>query len=435
MLPQLLKEKFGYETVMVGKWHLGMVSEAYLPQSRGFDRFFGYYNGVQDYWGHFNDEAFGVWGASLHENDTPVYSSTGTYSSELFLSAAKGYISDFARNASGAATPAELRTASASASATSRSHSAANAASAARGWSHRTTRPLFMYFALQSIHSANNKHLQAAQHRQSGRRGGATAGHQRLVRLHLKAWGYPMHSGGEAHRLRSHREAATLAQSHAQVAIFAAFDHPGAAGGARRVRRHRAHPLRPVRPPRRGARPGRRAAVRGAQGAPADGRRDDHGPRRRGGRAARRARGLRPVERHAARLHDRQRRTVRRHTLLSCRSSRPTRPPTHPPTHQSTISPACSTRMRACVPSCAHPASLASRRPSPRDAAGSTASTPTRRRTGPCAAARPTTSRAACAASASCTAPASAISPARRRRENGRLGVGEEGVAGQRGPL
>ena len=60
MLPQLLKQEFGYETVMVGKWHLGMVSEAYLPQSRGFDRFFGYYNGVQDYWGHFNDEAFGV---------------------------------------------------------------------------------------------------------------------------------------------------------------------------------------------------------------------------------------------------------------------------------------------------------------------------------------------------------------------------------------
>lgn len=129
----------------VGKWHLGMVSEAYLPQSRGFDRFFGYYNGVQDYWGHFNDEAFGVWGASLHRDDTPVYTSTGTYSSELFLSAAKGYIADFAKNAS-AATSAELR-----------------AASGSKGWSHRTTRPLFMYFALQSIHSANNKYLQAPQ--------------------------------------------------------------------------------------------------------------------------------------------------------------------------------------------------------------------------------------------------------------------------------
>ena len=36
-----------------------------------------------------------------------------------------------------------------------------------------------------------------------------------------------MHSGGEAQRLRSHREAAPLTQSHAQDADSAAIDHPG----------------------------------------------------------------------------------------------------------------------------------------------------------------------------------------------------------------
>ena len=47
ILPERLKAA-GYATAMVGKWHLGMRSRAYLPQHRGFDRFYGYYTGVQD---------------------------------------------------------------------------------------------------------------------------------------------------------------------------------------------------------------------------------------------------------------------------------------------------------------------------------------------------------------------------------------------------
>ena len=42
-------------------------------------------------------------------------------------------------------------------------------------------------------------------HGRNGRLGGATAGHQRLVRVHLKAWGCSTHSGGGAQQLRSHR--------------------------------------------------------------------------------------------------------------------------------------------------------------------------------------------------------------------------------------
>jgi arylsulfatase I/J len=40
----------GYRTYMVGKWHLGMSSYARTPTYRGFDYFYGYYNGFVDYW-------------------------------------------------------------------------------------------------------------------------------------------------------------------------------------------------------------------------------------------------------------------------------------------------------------------------------------------------------------------------------------------------
>ena len=151
LLPQLLKEHFGYHTIMVGKWHLGFVSPAFLPQQRGFDRFFGYYTGVQDYWGHFDDETFGLWGASMHEDDGPVYSSTGSYTSELFLATAQKYIAEYAKNTSVGTPPAAAQATGASAARRAGADGAALIA------------PLFIYFALQSIHSANNKHLQAPQ--------------------------------------------------------------------------------------------------------------------------------------------------------------------------------------------------------------------------------------------------------------------------------
>jgi arylsulfatase A-like enzyme len=39
-LPQALKEA-GYQTSMVGKWHLGHADKKYWPQNRGFDHFYG----------------------------------------------------------------------------------------------------------------------------------------------------------------------------------------------------------------------------------------------------------------------------------------------------------------------------------------------------------------------------------------------------------
>ena len=40
----------GYATALIGKWHNGAYCQDYLPNRRGFDLFFGFPNGGQDYW-------------------------------------------------------------------------------------------------------------------------------------------------------------------------------------------------------------------------------------------------------------------------------------------------------------------------------------------------------------------------------------------------
>ena len=65
-LAQELKSA-GYRTYMVGKWHLGFSSAAQLPTTRGFDSFYGYYNGFVDYWTKFYGTHL-----DLHDNDEIV---------------------------------------------------------------------------------------------------------------------------------------------------------------------------------------------------------------------------------------------------------------------------------------------------------------------------------------------------------------------------
>ena len=57
LLPQRLKEA-GYETALVGKWHLGASARAYLPTQRGFDHQYGHYCGAIDYFAHDRDGGF-----------------------------------------------------------------------------------------------------------------------------------------------------------------------------------------------------------------------------------------------------------------------------------------------------------------------------------------------------------------------------------------
>lgn len=67
-LAEALKEA-GYRTALCGKWHLGYVREAYLPQNRGFDHQYGLYLGTVDYWEH-THARFG--GRDWHRNGRDV---------------------------------------------------------------------------------------------------------------------------------------------------------------------------------------------------------------------------------------------------------------------------------------------------------------------------------------------------------------------------
>lgn len=51
IMPEYFKE-LGYQTVMVGKWHLGIGNTDYWPVSRGFDYFYGFLGGWVDFYTH-----------------------------------------------------------------------------------------------------------------------------------------------------------------------------------------------------------------------------------------------------------------------------------------------------------------------------------------------------------------------------------------------
>nr|WP_294905763.1 sulfatase-like hydrolase/transferase [uncultured Lacibacter sp.] len=63
-----LVKKAGYETALIGKWHLG-IGHSFHPLDNGFDYFFGIYTGAADYLSHRGNGG----GHDLYENRTPVY--------------------------------------------------------------------------------------------------------------------------------------------------------------------------------------------------------------------------------------------------------------------------------------------------------------------------------------------------------------------------
>ncbi|XP_065315408.1 arylsulfatase B-like [Gordionus sp. m RMFG-2023] len=87
LLPSRLK-RLGYSTHMIGKWHLGFCNKKFVPNSRGFDSFFGYYLGGQNHIYHNTsgvlDNGTRFSGYDFHNNYEPYPQAIGLYSSEIY---------------------------------------------------------------------------------------------------------------------------------------------------------------------------------------------------------------------------------------------------------------------------------------------------------------------------------------------------------------
>lgn len=90
LLPEYLKD-LGYQTHLVGKWHLGVFSKEHTPNYRGFDTFYGFYGGEEDYLNHTTklDTHLGL---DFWLDVDPLMNETGRYSTNLFTERATSLI-------------------------------------------------------------------------------------------------------------------------------------------------------------------------------------------------------------------------------------------------------------------------------------------------------------------------------------------------------
>ncbi|XP_077515245.1 arylsulfatase B-like isoform X2 [Amblyomma americanum] len=92
ILPQYLHE-LGYESHLIGKWNLGYYTEDVTPSRRGFDSFYGFYNGEEDYYTHTityeNHTGLDFW-----LNTEPLWSASGKYSTTLYTERAQYLIAN-----------------------------------------------------------------------------------------------------------------------------------------------------------------------------------------------------------------------------------------------------------------------------------------------------------------------------------------------------
>ncbi|XP_035224045.1 uncharacterized protein LOC118196699 [Stegodyphus dumicola] len=99
IMPEHFKN-LGYETHMIGKWHLGYAKNEYTPLYRGFDSFFGFYNDHIDYYDYTNYEAsegptsLAFYGVDLQNGSTVIKDFRGRYATDIFTERAVDVIAN-----------------------------------------------------------------------------------------------------------------------------------------------------------------------------------------------------------------------------------------------------------------------------------------------------------------------------------------------------